>query len=247
MSGICLHAQDSTSSQPPPAKKKWTFLVEPYFMFPSMNGTTGVGELPDTELDASPDDIFSNFKIGYMLNFEMAYDRWVMYADEIYMNLEQDTKTGTVVKSGEVSAKQFAWETGGLYRLLPFLEAGVGFRLNNIKVETNIVTNNGGGGTVNRTRELNQTWVDPIIVARIKSKLSKKFVYLLRGDIGGFGIGSDFAWQIQAYAGYRFSRLFEVTAGYRVLSADYNTGSGQDRFKYDVDTFGPVIRVGFNF
>ena len=83
--------------------------------------------------------------------------------------------------------------------MLPFLEAGAGFRLNSIKVGTDIVANNGGGGTVTRSRELSETWVDPIIVDRIKSNQAKKFVYQLRGDIGGFGIGSDFAWQIQAF------------------------------------------------
>jgi hypothetical protein len=34
--------------------------------------------------------------------------------------------------------------------------------------------------------------------------------------MSGFGIGSEFAWQVQAYAGYRFSRLFQITGGYRV-------------------------------
>jgi hypothetical protein len=86
-----------------------------------------------------------------------------------------------------------------------------------------------------------------MIIARIKSNNVKKFNYQFRGEIGGFGIGSDLAWQIQAYAGYRFSKLFEVTGGYRIISLDYESGSGQDRFLYNVDTSGPVIRLGFNF
>jgi hypothetical protein len=28
---------------------------------------------------------------------------------------------------------------------------------------------------------------------------------------------------------------------------DYEKGSGQDRFLYDINTFGPVVRLGFNF
>ena len=86
-----------------------------------------------------------------------------------------------------------------------------------------------------------------MIVARIKSQPEQKFAYQLRGEIGGFGIGSDLAWQIQAYAGYRFSPLFEMTGGYRIISLDYENGRGTDRFMYDVDTSGPVIRFGFNF
>jgi len=67
------------------------------------------------------------------------------------------------------------------------------------------------------------------------------------GDIGGFGIGSEFAWQWQAYAGYRFTKLFQVTAGYRRVSMDYGKGESDNRFVYDMATFGPVVRMGFSF
>jgi len=65
--------------------------------------------------------------------------------------------------------------------------------------------------------------------------------------LGGFGIGSEFTWQIQAEAGYQFSELFSLNLGYRYIGIDYETGSGTDYFAYDIDTFGPEIRLGFNF
>ena len=46
---------------------------------------------------------------------------------------------------------------------------------------------------------------------------------------------------------YRFSKLFQLTHGYSVLRVAYNKGTGDDRFLYDIDTFGPVIRFGFKF
>jgi hypothetical protein len=52
---------------------------------------------------------------------------------------------------------------------------------------------------------------------------------------------------MQAYAGYRFSKVFRLTAGYRYLSMDYDKGTDADRFVYNVDTFGPEISFGFNF
>jgi phospholipid N-methyltransferase len=118
--------------------------------------------------------------------------------------------------------------------------------LNSIESGANINVANLGGGTNNLNKKITETWVDPMIVARIKSRPDKKFVYQLRGDIGGFGIGSELAWEVQAYAGYRFSKLFQLTGGYRVISLDYTKGSGDSRFLYDVNTFGPVIRFGFN-
>jgi hypothetical protein len=38
-----------------------------------------------------------------------------------------------------------------------------------------------------------------------------------------------------------------LTAGYRILGMDYDKGSGEDRFKYDMNIFGAVVRFGFNF
>ncbi len=246
--GTQAFAQDTTVIKHPGAsQKKWNYLVEAYLMFPNMNGTTGIGTLPDVEVDANPGDVFSNLQIGAMLYAEAYSDKWAISSDIIYMALAQDIKTGTVIKSGEAKAKQFAWELAGMRRLLPMLEAGVGLRVNTLKMDVNLVQSNVGGSTTNRGKSLTETWVDPFFVARIKSDPAKKFIYQLRADIGGFGIGADLAWQIQAYAGYRFSRLLQITAGYRVLGVDYEKGSGENRFLYNMDTFGPVIRFGFNF
>ena len=52
---------------------------------------------------------------------------------------------------------------------------------------------------------------------------------------------------ISAYAGYRFCKLFQATIGYRYIRINYDKGEGIDRFLYDVDTYGPVVRLGVNF
>jgi hypothetical protein len=240
-----VSAQGSKPNEQP--KSKWSFLVEPYLMIPNMSGNVGLGDLPDVSIDASSGDIFSKLKMGAMLNLEASNDKWTIATDFIYMDLKQDVKTGTVINSGDVTAKQFAWEIAGLKRLTPWLELGLGGILNSVNSGVNINLNAIGGGTNNKAKELTQTWFDPMLVARVKNKPGQKFIYQLRGEIGGFGIGSDLAWQIQAYAGYRFSKLFQVTGGYRVISLDYTTGSGESRFMYNIDTFGPVVRFGFNF
>ena len=86
-----------------------------------------------------------------------------------------------------------------------------------------------------------------LLIARLSADIKDKWLFQLRGDVGGFGIGSDFTWQAQAYFGYRFSKLFQLTAGYRILSIDYEKSTGSEPFVFDIDEFGPVIRFGFNF
>lgn len=237
----------NTASQSSTSENKWNFLVEAYFMFPNMNGTSGVGVLPEVEVDANPGDILDKLNMGAMLYFEAEHDRWAFSSDIVYMSLKQDLKAGVVIQSGEAKLKQFIWELAAMHKVLPNFEAGIGFRLNSLDMEIDLVRNTIGGGTVAGGDSAGETWVDPFIVARFKSDPSKKFIYMLRGDIGGFGIGSDFAWQIQGYAGYRFSKLFQLTGGYRYIGMDYDNGSGNSRFLYDMDTFGPVVRLGFNF
>jgi hypothetical protein len=230
-----------------PAKAKWSFLVEPYLLFPNMNGKTGVGGLPDVPVDANPGDIFSHLQMGAMLNLEANNDKWAILSDFIYMDLSQDAKVGTVIKGGEATAKQTAWEISGLRRVAPWLELGLGGIFNSVNAGVDIDVAKTGGGTTNHQKSISSSWVEPMLIARIKNKPGEKFLYQFRGEVGGFGIGSDFAWQIQASAGYRFSELFQITGGYRAIGLNYETGSDQSRFLYDMDIFGPEIRFGFNF
>jgi hypothetical protein len=91
-----------------------------------------------------------------------------------------------------------------------------------------------------------RTRFDPILLVRMHMPNSGKWLLQFRGDIGGFCVGSDLTWQIQAYGGYRFSELFQATAGCRVIAIGYESGSEQDRFLFDITTSDPVVRVGFN-
>ena len=226
--------------------KEWRFLLEPYFMAASIKGTVGLGNLPDAEVDEEFSDIVKNLKFGAMIYFETYNPEWAITSDMIYIKLGADLTPNIIINSGEVEVKQLSWELAGLRKFFPWLEGGLGVQLNSIKSELamNIKTLN---GSANRSGDLTETWVDPMIIARVKFPVGKKFLLQLRPSIGGFGIGSDLAWQVQGHATYRFSPLFQLSAGYRVIGADYEKGSGQDRFLYDVNTFGPVIRFGFNF
>jgi hypothetical protein len=236
---LCLGTLPTNAQAP--SDHTWKFLVEPYLMFPYMNGSTGIGDLPDVSVDADAGDIFSNLRLGAMLYGEASTERWAIGTDILYMNLKQDVSTGLVINDGSVQAKQFAWEVSGLRKLLPWLDVGVGGRFNSLKAGADLITN-----TTDRSRSTSESWFDPILIARIKNPTEEKLLYQLRSDIGGFGVGADLSWQIQAYVGYRFSPLFQLSAGYRIISIDYEKGQGENRFKYDINTSGPVVRFGFN-
>lgn len=226
-------------------KNKWHFLVEPYVMFPNMHGTTGLGGLPNAAVDENAGDIFRNLQFGVMLYAEGRKGFWTFSSDLTYMHLKSDVNVNDPAGSGTVDIKQLAWELAGMRQLASWFELGLAFQLNNIKSDVDLFINT-SGGVEERTSQIDETWVDPSILVRVKTDLSNKWFFQFRGNIGGGGIGSDLYWQLQSYFGYRFSKLFQLSAGYRVIYIDYETGSGDDRFVYDMTTFGPVIRFGFN-
>ncbi len=243
-----LTAQDSAMVAVPDTtvvKNKWQFLLEPYMMFPNMDGTTGLGGPPDAEVSENPGDIFKNLQFAAMLYAEARKGLWTFSSDLTYMDLHShiDEKNGAI--SGDAKIKQTAWELAGMRALAPWFELGLAFQLNSIKSDVGMSVIIGGIPDV-KTFDINQTWVDPSILTRIKFDLSKKWFFQFRGNIGGGGIGSDLYWQLQSYFGYRFSKLFQLSAGYRVIYIDYETGSGNDLFVYNMTTFGPAIRFGFN-
>jgi hypothetical protein len=233
------------------SSKKYQFYLEPYLMFTSMSGTTGIGRAPNTFICVPASKVFSYLKIGGMLYAEVHNNKMAFTSDLFYADLTQDASSKNGVISGNANLKQFWWELEGLYRLNPWLEAGVGARINNITAGINInttITN-----PVDLSKSWNQsksnTWVDPLIVVRLKTVVHEKWLFQLRADVGGFGIGSSWAWQLQPDIFYRASKLLQFGLGYRIISMDYTTGSkGTDSyFLYDMEEYGPQIRIGFNF
>jgi len=94
-------------------------------------------------------------------------------------------------------------------------------------------------------------WVDPLVGGRIRYNLAPGQDFILRGDVGGFGVGSQFSWNALAAYSFVFSKRDGVTysglLGYRALSADYEQGSGRTKYVYDVVMHGPVtgLTIGF--
>lgn len=242
--GVCFI---DISAQTDTPDKKWNFLAEPYLMFPYMDGETGIGDNLILPVEANPGDIFSNLQIGAMLYLEAQTERWAVTSDLVYMNLDQELTPGIRINEGEVRVKQFIWEAAGLYRLNSFLEIGVGGRLNNVQTEVEGSINVFPGETEPISDKKEKTWYDPVLITRVSKEINDKWMLQFRGDFGGFGIGSDFTWQLQGYASYRFTQLFQLTAGYRFLSTDYSSGEAPKEFIFDINEFGPVIRLGFNF
>lgn len=224
----------------------WHYLIEPYILFPNMQGQTGIGTLPPVDVDEDPSDIFDNLQFGAMLYAEAHNDRWAFTSDILYMKLEADVLQDVSIADGKAELSQLGWELAFLARLSPWIEVGVGAVYMKIDAELDLTLDT-PLGPINRRGDLSRDWVDPTVLVRATVPLGDQWFLLGRANIGGFGVSSDSVWQLQADVGYRFSDRVLMTVGYRALDYDYDRGSGTDRFVYDMTTFGPMLRVGFTF
>jgi hypothetical protein len=94
-------------------------------------------------------------------------------------------------------------------------------------------------------------WVDPVVGARIRYNLAPGQDLMLRGDVGGFGAGSQFSWNALAAYSFVFAKRDGVTysglLGYRALSADYEQGSGRTKYVYDLVMHGPITGLTVSY
>jgi hypothetical protein len=86
-------------------------------------------------------------------------------------------------------------------------------------------------------------WFDPYVGLRARYHFNDRFYATAKGDVGGFGVGSDFAWQAEAALGCRLGERIFAEAGYRALGTDYD----HDGLTYDVVTHGAQVTLGINF
>jgi hypothetical protein len=203
-----------------------------------MSGTAGVRGLT-SDVTVSSSDIFNALDFGAMLYVELHNDQWAFALDGQYMDLGQSgtTRLGTV----DVDLKQSGLMAAGYRRIKPWAEAMLGFQFNTIKGSLK----RGGPVAVDLSDE--QSWIDPYLGTRLTLPRKDKWRFGFNGFIGGFGVGSDFAWQVYPNLGYRFNNLFELNGGYRAIYMDYKHGSGNDEFTYKMTTSGPQLGGMFHF
>ena len=126
--------------------------------------------------------------------------------------------------------------SGRPLRLVVSPEAGL--RYNYMRTELDV-----DGG---RTADGSESWVDPLIGSRIGLDLSDHWALGAEANVGGFGVGSDIAWNVQGYVGYRttlFGLATSFAAGYRALHTDYD----HNDFKWDVTMYGPILGAALRF
>jgi hypothetical protein len=238
---------------------EWQFKVTPYLWAISVDGHTTVkGQKSDVDMSFS--DIVKDLNFGFFGQGEVRKGRFGVMVDGMYSALSSNANAGPLKIDADVDLVYVG--AAAYYRLGPWnLDARRGDAGPKLVVDPYAGARYTYAGVdlklnppVSGNRKLNgsQDWVDPIIGVRTILQLTPKWSLTALGDVGGFGVGSDLAWQAAGVVGYRFG-LFsdrdnaQVIAGYRALYQDYDNGSGTDRFEWDVTLQGPLLGLSINF
>jgi len=91
------------------------------------------------------------------------------------------------------------------------------------------------------------SWADPILGLQLRHEIAPHHRLRLRGDVGGFGVGSQFTWQALGAYAYEFSSgttSYAAVLGYRAIGVNYNPGGSNS---VDLVLHGPVLGLSMRF
>ena len=245
----------AAAEEKPDENGGWEFQVAPYIWGISLDGDVTVSG-NEGDLDLSFHDIWDELNIAGMLSFDARKGRWGFLGDAVAANLGKDTKVDGI--KIDPTVKLALLMAGGFYELGTWklsdtagkdvptvtLDAYAAVRYTYLDIDLDLK----GVGDASGDKD----WFDPLIGTRAFFDLSEHWTLALWGDVGGFGVGSDFTWGAMGTIGYRF-RLFSeknnvrVAGGYRAIYQDYTDGSGDDKFKWDVTFHGPILGLVIEF
>lgn len=219
----------------------WEFLLTPYLWGSGLSGTVGIaGREGDFEVSAK--DLIQSLDFGFMGNFEGRRGRWSFGTDLVYADLGKDV---TFENASGISDAQ----NPRLDMSMTIIEGDVGYQfaksLDVLAGVRGVNASTSLGVDAGTLAEADASFVDPIVGLRLRRNLSDKFWVSLRGDVGGFGVGTEFSWFLNAVGGYRVSRLISLDFGYRIWAFDYE--SDNDLKTLDVALAGFAGGLTFHF
>jgi len=223
------------------AQSAWTFEVGGSGFFGSLKGSGEIGRL-GTPISLDFDDVLAEREVGYTIQAEGWGGAWGVILDltSLTLNSRQATEQNGVLTKDleEMMLEGFIGrrlgETAAVYAGVRYWDTVLDLDLT---------------GPVAGAANLENSWVDPVVGARVQPVFDSGWYLAFSGDVGGFGVGSDFSIGADAGGGYHVSESFSVYANYQLNWVDYTTGTSGDAdyFNFNTTTHGPQIGVSVRF
>jgi hypothetical protein len=217
------------------AQADWSYSAVVYLWGAGMDGETGTTGATErlVEVDQSFGDILSNLELGFMGGLLARSETWSVSADFIYMGLGSSV-TGPLGNPIDVDVDQTVFGGDVGYAVSETADLLVGARIVALQTKLDFAA------PVNLEVEAERTWVDPFVGIRFHPWINENWSALIRFDIGGFDIGSDIAWHLNANVVWHVTERSSFAFGYRVMDTKYDDEEGDTTFIYDMTNHGPI-------
>lgn len=258
---LCAAAQASETTPAPNATlstdtvSPWSFNLTPYVWLPGVSGSyraRSKSKSVDVNFIDIADDLDS-FPLAFMGRFEAHYERFGLYLDGVYANLNFKDRTGRFgVADVGLSTDLGIMDYGVMYRLFgpsPADQANWEGKLLSNRLDVYV-----GGRTLWLTNTLDPkrlseesasaTLTAPIIGGRVGIDINPDWFVMADGNLGGFGADHvSFTGNLQGMVGYRF-HMGDVPAsvelGYRALRV---TTQPTKRIETNTTLNGPFVAL----
>ena len=229
-------------------ESKWEFRLSPYVWIAGFEGD--VASIPGATvipIDISVSDAIDDTEASFMGMFEGKKNGKGFLVDFLYSDLQSEETLlegiGLVLNS---TSKTTIFSGAYLHEIYnndnSVVDAFVGARYWDI--DTHLAFSGGLGILAGRTIEHTESWVDPLIGIKGRTSLGDTKFYAAGGATrGGFGVGSDLFYDLNANLGYQWSKSIGTTVGYRMYDLDYE----KDGFVYDVRQQGWIVGLTWAF
>lgn len=232
----------------------WRWRIGLPLWVPGISGTLASGGI-DVDTERSEDGFFdaiTNFQFGFLGAVAHRRGRWEFMVDGLGLRVGSTVDfrliDGTVAEGtlGGIVARVSAAYRFERRRFCAFgrrtqLDTSIyaGIRFYQVGLE------------IDRPRALasdnTKRWVDPIVGVKAKWIVHPRLHVVAEADMGGFTVGSEFAWFGGVGLEYRVSRLFSVGLGYQYLGFERRLEIGSIQNRWALRLSGPVLALGFRF
>ena len=235
VAGILLLTMVMISSPPAAqAADEVEYLFIPYLWTAGLDGDVGIGSTT-VSVDVSFSDLAEYVDTGGSAIFEARADQWSYMVDAFFIRLTHVTETSPV--NVDVEVEMTILETAAAYRLGDpgSLEVIAGARYMDLSTDFDF--------SIGPDLDSKDDWVDPFVGGRFRIPLGVDWNLQLRGDIGGFGVGSDLALNALIGLGWEVSDSVAIASAYRFLDTDFDDNG----FIYDIAMSGLALGVVIQF
>jgi hypothetical protein len=228
---LCGCASRATSGPAAP-EAGWHTRVMPYLWVPSIYGEGSDPEDPEDPADVDDASVLDYLDGVFMIAAETgpADGPLRIGVDSAWVAFEDTRRASTLGVDGTVVELQM------LARIPASVDIDVyaGGRYVDLELEAESAI---------ASPAIGRDWWDPFVGLRLASPPGETLRGWISADIGGFGVGSDLSFELQAEVAWAFHDHLALTAGWRLLDVDY----ADEGFRLDVQLRGYYLGLELTF